>query len=146
MNGEHEILDDLHAWCEGQLFADFQTVAKGMSVQELGRWRQTLPMLAVKIDSVTDSFVGLPMGGSGMRRLTVAVVFDVIDTTEYECLRLGAAVREALRADPDWGLSVDTSSVDIDCDWDEPFDRSNADDPLPFLVWRIRARGLTFGV
>lgn len=144
MDGVTDVIDAVHAWAQGQFAADFKTIRKGMSTAELGRWRKTLPLLAVKVDGVEDELLGL--GQDGMRRLTVDVTWDVIDTAEYECVRLCDLVRAGLRADPSWGTSVDTAGVRLAEFWVEPFDFSNADEPLPFLVRRIVVPGLKFGV
>lgn len=136
--------DSIHVWASGEFAGEFTSVQKGMSTAELGRWRKTLPLLAVKVDGVEDDLLGL--GQDGMRRLTVDVTWDVIDTAEYECVRLCDLVRAGLRADPSWGTSVDTAGVRLAEFWLEPFDFSNADEPLPFLVRRISVPGLKFGV
>lgn len=139
-----DVIDDVHDWAAAQFAADFATVQKGMSTAELGRWRTTLPMLALKPLRAHTDLLGL--GATGMRRLTVVLAFDVIATSESDCWRLGDVVETALRGDPDWGQSVDTGDGTVQFGWVEPFDFSNADEPLPFLVWRVETSGLTFGV
>lgn len=143
MNGVGDVIDAVHTWAAGEFAADFATVAKGVSTAELGRWRKTLPMLAVKPLRARTELVGV--GSDGMRLLAVTVAFDVIDTTEGECWRLGDVVEAALRNDPDWGESVSTGDGTVVMDWVEAFDFATADDPLPFLVWRIETAGLTYG-
>lgn len=140
-----DVIDGVHAWALGEFAAEFKRIVKGVDVAELGRWRQTLPMLAVRDVAAVDELVTLAVGGQGMRRLTVDVAFDVMDTSEVEVRRLRDVVYEALRDDPSWGGSVDAGDVRLRLEWAEVLDVEAGQDPLPFLVGRVAASGLTFG-